>query len=168
MICSDALDCELLQKSCRSNNFWQFDEGKGVFPTFEVKYITKYLKEVEIGRERHTLFDDSFDVTPFYPLLAFPERTNKQYKQFERRMIDAERRRNGQSITPRSEHNDIDAGFEAALAEIEGRRASSRRGTRYEASRVSMKNNHHSAVAEGEQTTKHDTLSVRQSRITSR
>ena len=61
-------------------------------------------------------------MTPFYPLLTFPDRDDKKFLQFERRMIDAEKRKHGQLVTPSADlAKDIDFGFEAALAEIEGR-----------------------------------------------
>ena len=97
------------------------------------------MKEIEIGRDKLSLYDDAFDVTPFYPLLAFPDRDDKKFLQFEKRMIDAERRRNGQKITPQNKAKDIDFGFEAALAEIEGgNRSVSRRVTNREVSKLSV------------------------------
>ena len=91
--------------------------------------------EIDIGRDQLSLYDDAFDVAPFYPLLSFPDREGKKFLQFERRMIDAERRKNGQQVltpTPNITNNEIDFGFEAALAEMEGKGGASRRATKRE------------------------------------
>ena len=37
------------------------------------------MKEVEIGRDKLSLYDNAFDVTPFYPLLSFPDRDDKKF-----------------------------------------------------------------------------------------
>ena len=138
IICQDETSKRLLERGCRNNDFWTAADRQKVYPTVVIKHITKYMKEIEIGRDKLSLYDDAFDVTPFYPLLAFPDRNDKKFLQFEKRMIDAERRRNGQKITPPNNRTkDIDFGFEAALAEIEsGNRSISRRVTNREVSRM--------------------------------
>ena len=44
-----------------------------MFPREPLRLVTKYAKEIEVGRDCMSLSsDDLFDVSPFYPLLTFP------------------------------------------------------------------------------------------------
>lgn len=47
------------------------------FPTFEARHITKYFKEISIGKESlKKENDETFNITPLYPLMTFPKQEN--------------------------------------------------------------------------------------------
>ena len=95
IICEDQVSSNLLEKACLGADSWP---GKRIYGKIAIKHMTKYLKEVEIGKDSLSLFENpnnKFDVTPFYPLIAFPERNDPKFKQFEKRMIDADKRMHG-------------------------------------------------------------------------
>lgn len=46
---------------------------KNNFPTVPIKLVTKYAKELYIGKDCLSMTNDcQYDITPFYPLLTFP------------------------------------------------------------------------------------------------
>lgn len=67
-----------------------------------MRYITKYLKEILIGRDVFQMKNKrSYDISPLFPLLTFPDRDNKIFINLEHRMRRAETSHG--SRTPRSE-----------------------------------------------------------------
>lgn len=43
------------------------------YPKVPVRLITKYAKEIQVGKDCLSMTNDcQYDITPFYPLLTFP------------------------------------------------------------------------------------------------
>ena len=62
-----------------------------MYPKVPMKLITKFSKELLIGKDNLSMSPDNpWDITPFYPLLSFPQRDDVKYQQFEKRMTRAE------------------------------------------------------------------------------
>ena len=67
---------QFLEKSCKKHESW-FDENTWKYPKVEFKHITKYLTEFRIGQKSLKVENRTqFDISPFWPLLTFPEREN--------------------------------------------------------------------------------------------
>ena len=70
----------MLEQSCRKHNFWpESEDSPGIYAKVPIKHITKYAKELKIGGNSLSLGGNPFDVTPFFPLLAFPRRDDKEF-----------------------------------------------------------------------------------------
>ena len=86
LICKDEFSKLLLERSCVEQDFWV--GGSRLFSKVKRRLLTKYAKEIEIGCDGLSMSSDNkFDISPFYPLLAFPQRENKQWAAFEKRVL---------------------------------------------------------------------------------
>jgi len=80
IICKDKASCDILEQICRTNNYWPVnDDCPRIYPKVPIRLITKYNKEITLGCSLLSLVDNEFDITPFYPLLAFPRRDDRNF-----------------------------------------------------------------------------------------
>ena len=90
IICKEAYGPlkDIFEQCCRGKDNW-FKENIWQFPKVQQRLITKYHKELQIAKRDSTRFEslEKSELTPFYPLLCYPERENPAYQKFERRMM---------------------------------------------------------------------------------
>lgn len=76
----------MFEKSCKAKDMW-FDNMRWEFPNVEARHITKYFKEISIGKESlKKENNETFNITPLYPLLTFPKQENAHYQKFIKRI----------------------------------------------------------------------------------
>ena len=89
LICQDNDGRRMLEKACRDQECWV--RGSRIYKKYPAKLLTKYQKEVAIGRDGLSISSDNkFDITPFFPLLAYPQRESQAWKNFEQEVLKAE------------------------------------------------------------------------------
>jgi len=73
-LCPDSVDSKMaraFEQSCKAREMW-FENPRS-YPKVPMKLITKYQKEIAVGKDCLSLTNDSnYDISPFYPLLTFP------------------------------------------------------------------------------------------------
>ena len=80
----------MLKNSCIKYDFWPKNETNTVNKVSQ-KMLLRYSTEIKIGCESLSLnADNKYDISPFYPLCAFPQRDKKSWIDFEKKMIRAE------------------------------------------------------------------------------
>ena len=82
---------EMFENSLRSFDMW-YDGSEMVYPTQQRRHVTKYKEEINIAhRKAFKQNGNAKFVTSFFlPLLTFPDRTDKNYRNFELKMKEAQ------------------------------------------------------------------------------